>query len=143
MERRKFLQLIVVGVVALAAKITGGLGAGPEQPESQGGYAVPDKYKEKLIGAIKGRKIYSTPVTYDNVETMLEKTHSYIGKPCLIQFTQTPEDPDSWIDLEGPIEWEDPLPPGFVILEPSEQVIEELEGLKVQSISILARYADD
>ena len=143
MERRKFLQLIIVGVVALAAKITGGLGVGPEQPESEGGYAVP----ENLNGG---------------------KAH-LAGKPCLIQFTRTPEDPDSWVDLSDTYQytwsksihsnwnddqevwgfkrrqtkWEGPLPPGFVILEPSEQVIEELEGLKAQSISILARYADD
>ena len=133
MERRKFLQMLVVGVVALAAKITGGLGAGPVQPKSQGGSVVPEEYIDKLIGTIKGRKIYSTPVTYDNVETMLEKTHSYIGKPCLIQFTQTPENPDSWIDLSGASQiyttqeqlddtfifpkWEGPLPPGFVKLD--------------------------
>ena len=49
MERRKFLQLIVVGIVALAAKITGGLGVGPEQPESKGGYVVPEEYKDKLL----------------------------------------------------------------------------------------------
>ena len=142
MERRKFLQLIIVGVVALAAKITGGLGVGPEQPELEGGYAVP----ENLNGG---------------------KAH-LAGKPCLIQFTQTPEDPDSWVDLSDTYQytwsksihsnwngdqevwsfkrrqtkWEGPLSPGFVILEPSEQVIEELEGLKAQSISILARYTD-
>ena len=105
MNRRKFLQMLVVGVVALAAKITGGLGAGPVQPESQGGYVVPEEYIDKLIGTIKGRKIYSTSVTYDNVETMLEKVH-LAGKPCLIQFTQTPEDPDSWVHLEGADDWE-------------------------------------
>ena len=107
MERRKFLQMLVVGVVALAAKITGGLGAGPEQPESEGGYAVP----ENLNGG---------------------KAH-LAGKPCLIQFTQTPENPDSWIDLSGASQiyttqeqlddtfifpkWEGPLPPGFVKLD--------------------------
>ena len=160
MERRKFLQLIVVGVVALAAKITGGLGVGPEQPESQGGYAVP----ENLNGG---------------------KAH-LAGKPCLIQFTQTPEDPDSWVDLSNYVDetevypdmsgWDKKRPveyiiakskhyrfaddqtawkftrrksppfvypgPAFVILEPSEQMVKELEGLKAQSISILATYHD-
>ena len=84
MNRRKFLQMLVVGVVALAAKITGGLGAGPVQPESQGGYVVPEEYK-----------------------TILGGEKSYLaGKPCLIQFTQTPEDPESWVHLEDADDWE-------------------------------------
>jgi len=146
MNRRKFLQMLVVGVVALAAKITGGLGAGPVQPKSQGGYVVPEEYKAILGG---------------------EKSY-LAGKPCLIQFTQTPEDPDSWVHLEGADEftlsksihsnwyndtelwkfkrrqtkWEGPLPPGFVILEPSETMKSELAALKAAEISILARYTD-
>ena len=115
MERRKFLQMLVVGVVALAAKITGGLGAGPEQPEAEGGYVVPEEYEEILMGGMRGGKSHLA------------------GKPCLIQFTQTPEDPDSWIDLSGASQiyttqeqlddtfifpkWEGPLPPGFVKLD--------------------------
>ena len=150
MERRKFLQMLVVGVVALAAKITGGLGAGPEQPEAEGGYVVPEEYEEILMGGMRGGKSHLA------------------GQPCLVQFTQTPENPDSWVHLEGADEftlsksihsnwyndtelwkfkrrqtkWEGPLPPGFVILEPSETMKSELAALKAAEISILARYTD-
>jgi len=149
LNRRKFLQLCAIGaVVATRWLVTGGKKTEIEQ-------------EEHLIGAIKGRKIYSTPVTYDNVETMLEKTHSYNGKT--VEFTQTPEDPDSWISLSAaPVEYElqksmhvsfnedrtawrlksKQPPKHFVLLEPSEQMVKELEGLKAQSISILATYHD-
>ena len=155
LNRRKFLQLCAIGaVVATRWLVTGGKKTEIEQ-------------EEHLIGAIKGRKIYSTPVTYDNVETMLEKTHSYNGKT--VEFTQTPEDPDSWQSLStAPVEFElqksmhvsfnedrtawkftrrksPPFVypgPAFVILEPSEQMVKELEVLKAQSISILATYHD-
>ena len=150
MERRKFLQLIGVGIVATAARLTTGGGGGneeqpalPEPEKPQGGYLVPDKFKE---------------------------VHKMNGVPATIEFTQTPEDPDSWHRLEGIEEntamytlgrsvhysWDDdqelwklkrrqtifqgPVPPGFVILEPSEQMVKELEALKAKSITILARY---
>jgi len=149
LNRRKFLQLCAIGaVVATRWLVTGGKKTEIEQ-------------EEHLIGAIKGRKIYSTPVTYDNVETMLEKTHSYNGKT--VEFTQTPEDPDSWQSLfSAPVEFElqksmhvsfnedrtawrlksKQPPKHFVLLEPSEQMVKELEVLKAQSISILATYHD-
>ena len=100
MERRKFLQMLVVGVVALAAKITGGLGAGPVQPKSQGGYVVPEEYKTILFGGLRGGKTTLQ-------RQLISGEKSYLaGKPCLIQFTQTPEDPDSWVHLEGADDWE-------------------------------------
>ena len=95
MNRRKFLQMLVVGVVALAAKITGGLGAGPVQPKSQGGYVVPEEYKTILFGGLRCGKTTLQ-------RQLISGEKSYLaGKPCLIQFTQTPEDPDSWVHLEG------------------------------------------
>ena len=143
MNRRKFLQLCVVGAVAAARWLV------------TGGKKTEIEKEEHLIGAIEGRKIYSTP--------------HLAGKPVTVEFTQTPEDPDSWQSLStAPVEFiiakskhyrftDDQTAwkftrrksppfvypgPAFVILEPSEQMVKELEGLKAQSISILATYHD-
>ena len=143
MNRRKFLQLCVVGAVAAARWLV------------TGGKKTEIEKEEHLIGAIEGRKIYSTP--------------HLAGRPATVEFTQTPEDPDSWQSLStAPVEFiiakskhyrftDDQTAwkftrrksppfvypgPAFVILEPSEQMVKELEGLKAQSISILATYHD-
>ena len=153
MNRRKFLQLCAVGAMAAARwLVTGGKKTEIEQ-------------EEHLIGAIEGRKVYSTPVTYDNIETMLEKTHSYNGRPVEWAWEKSPLVP---AEQEGPVEYiiakskhyrftddrtawkftrrkSPPFVqpgPAFVILEPSEQMVKELEVLKAQSISILATYHD-
>ena len=160
MNRRKFLQLCAVGAVAAARWLV------------TGGKKTEIEKEEHLIGAIEGRKIYSTP--------------HLAGKPVTVEFTQTPEDPDSWQSLSNYVDetevypdmsgWDKKRPveyiiakskhyrfaddqtawkftrrksppfvypgPAFVILEPSEQMVKELEGLKAQSISILATYHD-
>jgi len=126
LNRRKFLQLCAVGAVAAARwLVTGG-----KKTENEGGYTVPDKYKEQLIGAIKGRKIYSTPE--DTVMYTLGRSIHYNWN----------DDQELWRLKRRKSSWQGPLPPRFVILKPSEQMVKELEGLKAQSISILATYHD-
>ena len=142
-NRRKFLQLCAVGAVTAARwLVTGGK---KTEIEQEGGYTVPDEYKEILYGGMRKSK------------TLLA------GKPVTVEFTQTPEDPDSWQSLStAPVEFElqksmhvsfnedrtawrlksKQPPKHFVLLEPSEQMVKELEGLKAQSISILATYHD-
>ena len=125
MNRRKFLQLCAVGAVAAARwLVTGGKKTEIEQ-------------EENLIGAIEGKKIYSTTEMLEDtapnlVEYELQKSIHY-------NFT---EDRTAWrfkTKRSSPA----PAPgPAFVILEPSEQMVKELEGLKAQSISILATYHD-
>ena len=119
MNRRKFLQLCAVGAVAAARwLVTGGKKTEIEQ-------------EEHLIGAIEGRKIYSTTEMLEDtapnlVEYELQKSIHY-------NFT---EDRTAWrLKSKQP-------PKHFVLLEPSEQMVKELEGLKAQSISILATYHD-
>ena len=63
MERRKFLQLIGVGIVATAARLTTGGGGGNEKqpalpepaPVKDGGFLVPDKFSEYLKDAHRGK----------------------------------------------------------------------------------------
>ena len=110
LNRRKFLQLCAVGVVAAARwLVTGGKKTENEKP------------KPKLAGR---------PVKWawgDPVEYELQKSIHY-------KFT---EDRTAWrLKSKQP-------PKHFVLLEPSEQMVKELEGLKAQEITILARYADD
>jgi len=171
MERRKFLQLIGVGIVATAARLTTGGGGGNEKqpalpepaPVKDGGFLVPDKFSKYLKEAHE-----ASVLTRENVIES-QRVLKMNGVPATIKFTQTPEDPDSWVDLSDTYQytwsrslhsnwdddqelwkfkrrqtnWQGPVPPGFVILEPSEQMVEELKDLKATEISILARYTDD
>jgi len=119
MNRRKFLQLCAVGAVAAARWLV------------TGGKKTEIEKEEHLIGAIEGRKIYSTTEMLEDtapnlVEYELQKSIHY-------KFT---EDRTAW-RLKSK-----QLPKHFVLLEPSEQMVKELEGLKAQSISILATYHD-
>ena len=120
LNRRKFLQLCAVGAVTAARwLVTGGKKTENEKP------------KPKLAGRpVKWAwgdpdswiSLSAAPVEYE-----LQKSIHY-------KFT---EDRTAWrLKSKQP-------PKHFVLLEPSEQMGKELEGLKAQSISILARYADD
>ena len=148
MERRKFLQLIGVGIVATAARLTtGGDGGNEEQPalpepkKPQGGYLVPDKFSKYLKPKIQrfGREIRMTSEAME--DAYLIDTSEYVLRESKhYRFT---DDQELWSLKRRQSSWQGPLPPGFVILKPSKEMVEELKDLKATEISILARYTDD
>ena len=134
LNRRKFLQLCVVGAVAAVSAtrrlITGGGEGEKKEPEpDQGGYVVPDEYKTILMGGLRAGKQCSITL---NGEQMVEYE---LQKSMHVSFT---EDRTAWhIRARN----QEQVPgPAFVILEPSKEMVKELEDLKATRISILARY---
>ena len=142
MERRKFLQLIGVGIVATIARLTTGGGGGdeeqpalPEPEKPKGGYLVPDKFKNQLLGGgHRGGKSHAQmqQVIKDHKPGQrVQRILKMNGVPATIEFTQTPEDPDSWHELIGTIQ-------GRSIYS-TEELMEDAYIIP-QSISILAKY---
>jgi len=172
MERRKFLQLIGVGLVTAVARLTtGGDGGDEEQPA----LPEPENPQEGPVtvygGGLRGGKSHAQMQQVIKDHKPGQRVLKYNGIPATIEFSNTPEDPDSWQCIKSdPVvtytlgrsvhyrfqddqelwklkrrhsSWQGPLPPGFVILKPSKEMVEELKDLKAAEISILARYTDD
>jgi hypothetical protein len=140
MERRKFIQLIGVGIVTAIARLTTGGGGGDKEqpalpepaPVKDGGYIVPDKFREYLNNAHRGKSPLSAAplkisllgheielTTEAHEDAYLVDTAMYtLGKSVHYKFN---DDQELWST-------------------PSEQMVKELEELKAESITILARY---